>query len=189
LRCPTCGTDVEVSWSYCRKCGADLKAAMKPEEENYLGGVFSEGVYREPKPIWGFAIHATDRRLLAVPDAKPSRHRVGGFIIALGQIAGAGQMTGPTSADPYCRVYKPMVSKEKNAEMIKELDGKPKDFELLREETQRIEMKKPGVLGGGGYINIIGKPGSDINLKIRSRRAFKELKNLMTRFCNEVTCL
>ncbi len=167
MRCPACGANVEDSSSYCVKCGASLKATTRSEGEEYLGGVHSSDIYKNRLP-WNYAIHATNKRLLAVK-------------------LGLGDRVGGFSLTHYCRVFKPK-SKEKNAEKIRELDEKSKDFELLKEEVSGIEMKNPKmVIGTGGYIRITRKDGSEINLEIHVRRSFKYLRELLTRFSGKVS--
>jgi hypothetical protein len=186
MRCLACGTDNDDSSLYCKKCGANLKAAATTGEEDYLGGVYSPSIGRDKILDWKFAIHATNRRLLAVSASGGLRQAGWGVANALGGIADALSISSHVSQN-YVRSFKPEKSKEKNAQIIHALDSSPKEFELLREGIKRIDMKKPGILVPRGYIKITPKSGSEINLNIRDRNAFDRLRKLMIAFFPEAS--
>ncbi|WXG46829.1 MAG: zinc ribbon domain-containing protein [Candidatus Atabeyarchaeum deiterrae] len=187
MRCPACGSDNNVSDFYCKKCGANLKGVTKVGEENYLGGVYSPSIGKDKIWDWKFAVHATDRRLLAVSASGGLRRAGWGIANALGGVADALSITSHVS-QTYVRSFKPEKSKEKNTQIIQALDGSPKEFELLREDIERIDMKKPGIIAlHHGYIKIIPQSGSEINLNIRDRTAFDRLKKLMIAFFPEAS--
>jgi hypothetical protein len=191
MKCPACGMEVEASWSYCKSCGANLNSVTRvvgPEE--YFGGLYHGNIkaWFEGKSVGHPAIHATDRRLIAVLDLVPKKTMIKRLVfdsvgiddilhVAPGTVAGEGR---------YCRVYNPPQSKEQGAQIIKELESRKVRFQVLRDDIQKIELKKPG-FPLPGWVNIITNSGKDVKIRLPDKGAHNEIEKLMSRFSDRIS--
>ncbi len=72
------------------------------------------------------------------------------------------------------------LSRDQNAEMISELEGK-KDFEVLKGEVSRIELKKPSFVNRG-HILITSSKGEDTKILIADKKDYERVMTLMQAF-------
>jgi hypothetical protein len=112
--------------------------------------------------VAGYNLYATDRRLIGVKKR--------GKAILFRSIAILADLAG---------------SKEKSDMAIEELKEMEKDFELLKEDISRIEIKKPprfGPFQTSGHVRITTKAGEDIKIKIESRGDFDRVEEIISKF-------
>jgi outer membrane lipoprotein SlyB len=72
------------------------------------------------------------------------------------------------------------LSRDQNAEMISELEGK-KDFEVSKDEVSRIELKKPSFVSRG-HIVIASSKGEDTKILIADKKDYERVMTLMQAF-------
>lgn len=133
-------------------------------EEEYLGGFASANLKRGL--VAGYGIYATNKRIIGV-----KRKALGTMLAA------------PFGVVDYLIVRK--LSKDESAKTIAELDEK-KDFDIAKESLASIEVKKPGMLGTGGFLLLTPKNGEATKVMIYAKKEFGQLRDLMQAFSPEI---
>jgi len=78
----------------------------------------------------------------------------------------------------------PRLSPDESAKAITDLD-RMKDFEMEKDQINRIELKKPDLLGTG-HIVITPKEGKPEKITLRHRIAYDRLMTLTRAFSPEI---
>ncbi len=77
----------------------------------------------------------------------------------------------------------PKLSPEENVKIMEVLDAK-KEFDVIKDQISRIELKRPGILGTG-HITVLPKNGGELKISIRHRIGFERLRDVMQVFYPE----
>jgi hypothetical protein len=136
------------------------------DSEAFLGG-FASGFLARGLTRIGYGIYFTTNRLIGID---------------LG--ANGGGALGGTMAGFIHGELMPKLSPEESARTIAELE-QMKEFEMEKEQINRIELKKPGLLGTG-HILITPKDGKPEKITLRHRIAYDRLMTLSQAFSPEL---
>ena len=78
----------------------------------------------------------------------------------------------------------PTVSQEESDKVIGQLEGM-KEFDVIKDQISRIEIKKPGLLGAG-HITISPRSGKPVKITLRHRIAYDRIMQLTRAFSPEL---
>ncbi len=138
-------------------------------EEEYLGG-FESGRMKRGF-VAGYGIYATNTRILGVKSRKAFAKILVGQ--ALGGVIGA--FVGMK------------LSKDQSAKMVQELERR-KDFEVIRENVSRLELKKP-THWRRGHLTVVPRSGDSVKIQISHKKDFEEIYDLMDLFCRDAVTI
>jgi DNA-binding Lrp family transcriptional regulator len=133
------------------------------EGEEYVGGIAS-GRMLKAGGIAGYGIYVTTRRIIGAKSRKALWKGLAGA--ALGGVTGA--FVGSK------------LSRDQNAQMIDEIEQK-KDFEVVKENISRVEMKKPSFVHRGHMV-ISTTTGDPVKIILADGGDYKRLLELMQSF-------
>lgn len=128
----------------------------------FLGG-FAGGFLARGLTHIGYGLYFTTVRLIGIDLGANGGGALGGTI--------AGFIHGELM---------PRLSPEESAKTITDLD-RMKDFEMEKDQVNRIELKKPG-LRGSGHVVITPKEGKPEKIILRHRIAYDRLVTLTQAF-------
>jgi hypothetical protein len=74
----------------------------------------------------------------------------------------------------------PTVSPEESDKVIGQLEGM-KEFDLVKDQIRRIEIKRPGLFGSG-HITITPSNGKPVKISLRHRIAYDRIMQLARAF-------
>src|SRR5215472_6155893 len=123
--------------------------------ESFLGG-FAGGFLARGFTRIGYGLYFTTLRVIGIDLGSHG----GG---AIGTMAGfiEGQLM-------------PQLAPEQNTRTINWLDGM-KEFDMTKNQIQKIELKKPGTFGTGGHIVFKGTDGQLEKIILKHRTAYDRL--------------
>lgn len=78
----------------------------------------------------------------------------------------------------------PNVSPEESDKVIGQLEAM-KEFDMLKDQISRIEVKKPGLFGSG-HITITPSNGKSVKISLRHRIAYDRIMQLTRAFSPEL---
>lgn len=136
--------------------------------EFFIGG-FAGGFLARGLRI-GYGIYFTTNRVIGVDLSKGAAGFLGGSM--------AGYVEGQLM---------PKLPFEENAKVIMELDG-AKDFDMAKGQIAAIEIKKPGLLGGG-HLLLTQVNGEKVKINLRHVIAYGRLVELTRAFGPEIVSL
>ncbi len=129
--------------------------------EMFLGG-FASGFLARGFHI-GYGLYFTTARVIGID---------------LG--SGGGGALGGTMAGFIDGQLMPNVSPEESAKVIEQLEGM-KEFDLMKDQISRIEVKKPGLFGSG-HVTITPTNGKPVKITLRHRIAYDRVMQLTRAF-------
>jgi len=132
----------------------------------FLGG-FASGFLARGLTHIGYGIYFTTGRLIGIDVGANGGGALGGAM--------AGFIHGELM---------PQLSPEESAKTIRDLE-RMKEFEMERSQINRIELKKPGLLGTG-HIVITPREGKPEKITLRHRIAYDRLMTLTRAFSPEL---
>ena len=133
--------------------------------EMFLGG-FASGFLAKGFHI-GYGLYFTTNRVIGID---------------LGSGGGGG--LGGTMAGFIDGQLMPTVSPEESDKVIGQLEGM-KEFDMMKDQISRIEIKKPGLLGTG-HITITPSNGKPVKITLRHRIAYDRIMQLTRVFSPEL---
>ena len=133
--------------------------------EMFLGG-FASGFLARGFHI-GYGLYFTTNRVIGID---------------LG--SGGGGALGGTMAGFIDGQLMPNVSPEESDKVIGQLEGM-KEFDILKDQISRIEIKKPGLFGSG-HITITPSNGKAVKISLRHRIAYDRIMQLTRVFGPEL---
>lgn len=101
-------------------------------------------------------------------------------VIGIDLGSGGGGALGGTMAGFIDGQLMPIVSPEESDKVIGQLEGM-KEFELVKDQISRIEIKKPGLFGSG-HITITPTSGKSVKISLRHRIAYDRIIQLTRAF-------
>ena len=133
--------------------------------EMFLGG-FASGFLAKGFHI-GYGLYFTTNRVIGID--------VG---------SGGGGALGGTMAGFIDGQLMPNVSQEESDKVIGQLEGM-KEFDMMKDQISRIEIKKPGLFGSG-HVTITPSNGKPVKISLRHRIAYDRIMQLMRVFGPEL---
>ena len=133
--------------------------------EMFLGG-FASGFLAKGFHI-GYGLYFTTTRVIGID---------------LGS-GGGGALGGTMAGFIDCQLM-PDVSPEESANVIGQLEGM-KEFDMMKDQISRIEIKKPGLFGSG-HITITPRNGKPVKITLRHRIAYDRIMQLTRVFGPEL---
>ena len=118
----------------------------------------------------GYGIYFTTDRVIGVDMSKGAAGFLGGSM--------AGYIEGQLM---------PKLAPEESAKLITELDG-AKEFDIAKGQIASIEIKKPGLLGGG-HLLLTQVNGEKVRISLRHVIAYRRLVELTGAFKPEIVSL
>ena len=131
------------------------------DSESFIGG-FASGFLARGFHI-GYGLYFTNQRLIGIDLGKNVGGALGGSL--------AGFIEGQLM---------PKLSQEENDRVIAQLES-VKEFDLTKDKIDRIELRKPGLIGSG-HIVISSTAGSSVKISLRHRTAYDRLLTLTQAF-------
>jgi hypothetical protein len=105
-------------------------------------------------------------------------------VIAIDLGSGGGGALGGTMAGFIDGQLMPTVSLEESDRVIAQLEGM-KEFDITKDQINRIQIKKPGLLGTG-HITITPSNGKPVKIALRHRIAYDRIMQLTKAFSPEL---
>jgi len=134
--------------------------------EIFLGG-FASGFLARGLTRIGYGIYFTSSRVIGIDVGKNGGGALGGTL--------AGFIHGELM---------PRLSPEESDRTIADL-VRIRDFEMVKDQISRIELKKPGLIGSG-HIVIMPRQGKPEKITLRHRVAYDRLVTLTQAFGPEI---
>jgi len=134
--------------------------------EIFLGG-FASGFLARGLTRIGYGLYFTTSRVIGIDVGKNGGGALGGTL--------AGFIHGELM---------PRLSSEESDKTIADL-VRIEDFEMVKDQISRIELKKPGMLGSG-HIVITPRQGKPEKITLRHRTAYDRLVTLTQAFSPEI---
>ena len=128
--------------------------------EMFLGG-FASGFLAKGFHI-GYGLYFTTARVIGI------------------DLGSGGGAVGGTMAGFIDGQLMPTVSPEESDKVIGQLEGM-KEFDMMKDQIIRIEIKKPGLFGSG-HITITPSNGKPVKITLRHRIAYDRLIQLTRTF-------
>ncbi len=105
-------------------------------------------------------------------------------VIGIDLGAGGGGALGGAMAGFVDGQLMPNVSPEESARVIGQLEGM-KEFDIVKDQISRIEIKKPGMFGSG-HVTITPSNGKPVKISLRHRIAYDRIMQLTKAFGPEL---
>ena len=142
-------------------CIVDFVEVCVLDGESFIGG-FASGFLARGFHI-GYGLYFTSQRLIGIDLGKNGGGALGGSL--------AGFIEGQLM---------PRLSQEESDRVIEQLEH-VKEFDLTKEQIDKIELRKPGLLGSG-HIVIYSTAGNSVKISLRHRTAYDRLVTLTQAF-------
>jgi len=133
--------------------------------EMFLGG-FASGFLAKGFHI-GYGLYFTTNRVIGIDLGSGDGGALGGAM--------AGFIDGQLM---------PTLSSEESDRVIGQLEGM-KEFDMMKDQISRIEIKKPGLLGTG-HVTITPRNGKPVKITLRHRIAYDRIMQLTRVFSPEL---